>query len=515
MMAWAKALDAARRRRRARHIAPRLREFRNDQADAFFAPCDAAHRPSAAAAVPVPAADAELQLRGLPLAARRRARRRLGGGDPVARLAAALLQHADRRRSPCRGRPPCTCRRSSAGRPARRSALPSRRRCGRASRPATVQRTLLAGASRSNSTATRVIGSGWHSGISSGGALGAPGSRRCARRRSRRPSSALADAISASVAGCMRITPLARATRCVSALAATSTMWAWPCGVEVASAGWRSAAGMAMTEGKRLRCIIRARDAGDTRVRPARSDAPSHDFAVPVHSMTERGDAPARASSPRCSPARWPWPARARGRRPARRASCPRSATPARPTSASAPSASSATRSCARSARDPDYLDDPLLLEYLQTHVAAAGRRGALARQHHRRHRPALRLGAVPGARPSVNAFALPGGYVGVHLGLIAMTATRDELASVLAHELSHVTQRHIARSIAQQSKRHRWSAWRRCVLGVLAASRAASSPDAAHAVDRRQPGRRRSRASSTSRATWSARPTASASAGA
>ena len=59
----------------------------------------------------------------------------------------------------------------------------------------------------------------------------------------------------------------------------------------------------------------------------------------------------------------------------------------------------------------------------------------------------------------SVNAFALPGGYVGVHLGLMAITATRDELASVLAHELSHVTQRHIARSIGN-SKRRRWSAW-------------------------------------------------------
>jgi predicted Zn-dependent protease len=52
----------------------------------------------------------------------------------------------------------------------------------------------------------------------------------------------------------------------------------------------------------------------------------------------------------------------------------------------------------------------------------------------------------------SVNAFALPGGYVGVHLGLIAMTATRDELASVLAHELTHVTQRHIARGMAKQN---------------------------------------------------------------
>jgi predicted Zn-dependent protease len=40
----------------------------------------------------------------------------------------------------------------------------------------------------------------------------------------------------------------------------------------------------------------------------------------------------------------------------------------------------------------------------------------------------------------SINAFALPGGYLGVHLGLIAAVSSRDELASVLAHELSHVS---------------------------------------------------------------------------
>ena len=56
----------------------------------------------------------------------------------------------------------------------------------------------------------------------------------------------------------------------------------------------------------------------------------------------------------------------------------------------------------------------------------------------------------------TVNAFALPGGCFGVHLGLIAVVGTRDELASVLAHELSHVTQRHIARLIAQQGRRRR-----------------------------------------------------------
>lgn len=46
----------------------------------------------------------------------------------------------------------------------------------------------------------------------------------------------------------------------------------------------------------------------------------------------------------------------------------------------------------------------------------------------------------------SINAFALPGGYIGVHSGLITRTQTESELASVLAHEVAHVTQRHIAR---------------------------------------------------------------------
>jgi predicted Zn-dependent protease len=51
----------------------------------------------------------------------------------------------------------------------------------------------------------------------------------------------------------------------------------------------------------------------------------------------------------------------------------------------------------------------------------------------------------------SINAFALPGGYVGVNTGLILLTQTESELAAVLAHEISHVTQHHIARSIGAQ----------------------------------------------------------------
>lgn len=53
---------------------------------------------------------------------------------------------------------------------------------------------------------------------------------------------------------------------------------------------------------------------------------------------------------------------------------------------------------------------------------------------------------------PEINAFALPGGYVGVNTGLILLTENESELASVLAHETSHVTQHHIARQMEAQS---------------------------------------------------------------
>ena len=130
---------------------------------------------------------------------------------------------------------------------------------------------------------------------------------------------------------------------------------------------------------------------------------------------------------------------------------------------------------------DPDYLDDAPLLEYLQALwrplVQAARVRGDIDAD------TALLFPyeAFLVRDRSVNAFALPGGYVGVHLGLIALTATADELASVLAHELSHVTQRHIARSISAQS-RNSTLGLAAMLLGLLVASRA-SSPDAAQAA--------------------------------
>ena len=54
-------------------------------------------------------------------------------------------------------------------------------------------------------------------------------------------------------------------------------------------------------------------------------------------------------------------------------------------------------------------------------------------------------------ADSAINAFALPGGFVGVNTGLITLAQTESELASVLGHEITHVTQHHIARGVGNQ----------------------------------------------------------------
>src|SRR5512134_3004360 len=94
--------------------------------------------------------------------------------------------------------------------------------------------------------------------------------------------------------------------------------------------------------------------------------------------------------------------------------------------------------------RHPAYVDDPEVSDY----VDGLGRR---------------LLAANPGAQPdfeffvvrdpTINAFALPGGFVGVHTGLLLAAESESELASVLAHEIAHVTQRHIARMLGQQQQ--------------------------------------------------------------
>jgi len=93
---------------------------------------------------------------------------------------------------------------------------------------------------------------------------------------------------------------------------------------------------------------------------------------------------------------------------------------------------------------DPHYIEDPEVTAYLDTLGDKL-------------------VNAVPGAEwrfqffamrdPTINAFALPGGFVGVNTGLINIADNESELASVLAHEITHVTQHHIARLFARQQQ--------------------------------------------------------------
>ena len=89
--------------------------------------------------------------------------------------------------------------------------------------------------------------------------------------------------------------------------------------------------------------------------------------------------------------------------------------------------------------RDPSYLDDPEVTEYLNDLGSRLSNAGTGMRQD-------FEFFAIRDS--SINAFALPGGFVGVHTALITASDSESEIASVLAHEMAHVTQRHIARQI-------------------------------------------------------------------
>lgn len=81
---------------------------------------------------------------------------------------------------------------------------------------------------------------------------------------------------------------------------------------------------------------------------------------------------------------------------------------------------------------------------------------------------------------PRINAFAIPGGYIGVHTGLLEATRNEDELAGVLAHEVAHVTQRHIARAIHANSRQSILST--AIMLGALIAGAAGGGAEVAQA---------------------------------
>jgi predicted Zn-dependent protease len=124
--------------------------------------------------------------------------------------------------------------------------------------------------------------------------------------------------------------------------------------------------------------------------------------------------------------------------------------------------------------RDPDFLDDDPTLEYLNNFGSAL-------------------VAAAPGARgetnadfyffavrdPMINAFALPGGFIAVHSALLVAAQSESELASVMSHEIGHVTQRHIARMLGRQ----REDILLPLASLILAALAAKASPDAAMGI--------------------------------
>jgi predicted Zn-dependent protease len=89
-----------------------------------------------------------------------------------------------------------------------------------------------------------------------------------------------------------------------------------------------------------------------------------------------------------------------------------------------------------------DYMDDPELSDYLNQ---LGGRLVANSPE------PSQPFEFFAINDNAINAFALPGGFVGVNTGLIQLAQTESELASVLSHEISHVTQHHYARMVSGQ----------------------------------------------------------------
>ncbi len=117
--------------------------------------------------------------------------------------------------------------------------------------------------------------------------------------------------------------------------------------------------------------------------------------------------------------------------------------------------------------RDPAWLDDPEVASYLN-------RLGNRLSSQSQESRQAFEFFALRDS--TLNAFAMPGGFIGVHTGLILAAESESELASVLAHEISHVTQRHLAR-LMNKSGQGQIASLAALAIAILAAR---SNPDVA-----------------------------------
>ena len=98
-----------------------------------------------------------------------------------------------------------------------------------------------------------------------------------------------------------------------------------------------------------------------------------------------------------------------------------------------------------RSFQGTSRVDEDLLLsDYLQDLTKKLALAGGLT---------SLDLSVMTVTDDTLNAFAVPGGVVGIHTGLLRHAATIDQLSSVLAHELAHVNQRHFARRLEENQR--------------------------------------------------------------
>jgi beta-barrel assembly-enhancing protease len=88
--------------------------------------------------------------------------------------------------------------------------------------------------------------------------------------------------------------------------------------------------------------------------------------------------------------------------------------------------------------------NDPLLFEYLENLIYELVTHSKLEDR---------RVELVVVNNASINAFAVPGGVIGVHNGLLLYAQTEDELATVLAHEIAHLSQRHFSRGVEFRKK--------------------------------------------------------------
>src|SRR5436305_10566293 len=119
---------------------------------------------------------------------------------------------------------------------------------------------------------------------------------------------------------------------------------------------------------------------------------------------------------------------------------------------------------------DPAYLDDPEATDY----IAAVGQKLLSVAEN-----PPRDMTFFVVKDDTVNAFALVGGHIGVHTGLITLTQNESELAGVMAHELSHILQKHQARMIHGAS-RAQWTSLAALALAVLASRSGGQATEAA-----------------------------------